>query len=120
MKRLCAWILALVLLLSATALASVTPEADKTALRAGETVNVTVKLDAPIEGVYGLSYRLYFNDELFDYVPASCKRGDAIPAEDTILKVSEKAKTDAEGKKYAQISYVDLSDARKTVAAGTL
>ena len=39
MKRLCAWILALVLLLSATALASVTPEADKTALRAGETVN---------------------------------------------------------------------------------
>ena len=58
MKRLCAWILALVLLLSATALASVTPEADKTALRAGETVNVTVKLDAPIEGVYGLSYRL--------------------------------------------------------------
>ncbi len=120
MKRLCAWILALVLLLSATALASVTPEADKTALRAGETVNVTVKLDAPIEGVYGLSYRLYFNDELFDYVPASCKRGDAIPAEDTNLKVSAKAKTDAEGKKYAQISYVDLSAAGKTVAAGTL
>lgn len=116
MKRLCAWILALVLLLSATALASVMPEADKTALRAGETVNVAVKLDAPIEGVYGLSYDLYFNDELFDYAPSSSTKGDAI----TGVQASAKAKTDANGKKYVLISYVDLSGEGQTVAAGTL
>ena len=64
MKRLCAWILALVLLLSATALASVAPEADKTVLKAGDTVNVAVKLDAPIEGVYCLLYTSDAADEL--------------------------------------------------------
>ena len=48
-------ILALVLLLSAAALASVTLEADKTTLEAGQTVYVTVKLDAPIDGVRGMS-----------------------------------------------------------------
>ena len=120
MKRLCAWILALVLLLSATALASVMPEADKTVLSAGETVNVAVKLDAPIEGVYGLSYDLYFNDELFDYVPASSTKGDAISGEATTLQVSAKAKTDAEGRKYALISYYDPTGEGQTVAAGTL
>lgn len=47
MKRLGAIILALAMLFSTTALASVLPEADKTLLQAGETINVTVKLDAP-------------------------------------------------------------------------
>lgn len=116
MKRLCAWILALVLLLSATALASVAPEADKTVLKAGDTVNVAVKLDAPIEGVYGLSYDLYFNSDLFDYAPSGSVAGDAIAG----VQASAKAKTDKDGKQYVLISYVDLTAAGQTVAAGTL
>ena len=116
MKRLGALILALALLLSATAMASVLPEADKTLLQAGETVQVTVKLDAPIEGVYGMSYKLYFDQNVFDYDFNASAAGDAISG----VQASVKAMTDAEGKQYVLIQYVDLTAQGQTVAAGSL
>lgn len=116
MKRLCALILALMLLLSATALASVTPSMDKTdTIKAGETVNVTVTLDADIEDVYMLEYRLYFNDELFDYSFANSKVG-----ENTYLALSEIARDDKDGNPYVLIQYFDMAVSGKTLSASTL
>lgn len=115
MKRLCALILALMLLLSVTALASVTPSVDKTTVSAGDTVKVAVNLDAPIENVYGFDYRVYFNDELFDYVNAESVAGDAISG----VQVSPNALTD-NGSKYVKIQYYDTEGTGKTVNAGTL
>lgn len=116
MKRLGAIILALAMLFSTTALASVLPEADKTLLQAGETINVTVKLDAPIEGVYGMTYKLYFDETLFDYNYEASTAGEAISG----VQASVKAMTDGEGKQYVLIQYVDLTAQGQTVAAGNL
>lgn len=117
MKRLCALILALMLLLSATALASVTPSIDKTEMKAGDTVNVTISLSEAIEGVYGLSYYLYFDDALFDYSYDKSVAGDAIEGVDA----SQKAKTETDtNKKYVLIQYADVTGKGKTVQAGTL
>ena len=116
MKKLCAIILALALLLSATALASVVPEADKTTLKAGETVNIMLKLDTAIEGIYGLSYELCFDGDLFEYAPDACVAGDAISG----IDISGAARTNASGKSYIMVSYFDLTGKGQTVNAGTL
>lgn len=116
MKRLCALILALMLLLSATALASVTPGMDKTeSIRAGETVNVTVTLDEDIENAYMLEYRLYFDDELFDY-----SYEKSTTCEDDHLTLSVKTMTDKDGKPYVLIQYFDMAASGKTLKASTL
>lgn len=117
MKRICAWILALMLMLSASALASVTPSADKTAVKAGETVMVTVNVDAAIENVYGLSYHVYFDDAMFDYSRDASAAGDAISG----ISASKTAKTDKDtAKKYVLIQYFDATKSGQTVNAGKL
>ena len=115
MKKLTAIILAAVMVFSmaTTALAaSVTPEFSTTAVKAGQDVTVTLTLDAAIENVVSLDYRLYFDANLFTL--KSSENGNAHSA----MQISN-LKTDTKGTSY-MVSFVDTTSEGQTIAAGTL
>ena len=82
-------VLCLMLSLSVSALAAtVTPTTDKKSVTAGDTVNVTLTLSEKIENVLTISYKVYFDSNLYTY---TSKTDGSVPT--TVSTV----KTDANG-----------------------
>ena len=112
MKKVLPVLLAVVLMLSLSVsafAASMTPSVDKTSIKAGEQVTVTLSLDENIEDVISIAYKLYFDASLFDYT--SKKNLSDITV--TVSKVN----TDAKGS-YVKVSTMDTESEGQTLKAG--
>lgn len=93
-------VLCLMLSLSVSALAAtVTPTTDKKSVTAGDTVNVTLTLSEKIENVLTISYKVYFDSNLYTY---TSKTDGSVPM--TVSTV----KTDANGT-YFTVSAMDTT-----------
>lgn len=93
-------VLCLMLSLSVSALAAtVTPTTDKKSVTAGDTVNVTLTLSEKIENVLTISYKVYFDSNLYTY---TSKTDGSVPT--TVSTV----KTDANGT-YFTVSAMDTT-----------
>lgn len=116
MKKVLPVLLAVVLMLSLSVsafAASMTPSVDKTSIKAGEQVTVTVSLDEAVINVWTVSYRLYFNADLFGYVSKTslCSNGVNISV--------SKPKTDSEGT-YVNFSCMDEESEGITLPTGNI
>lgn len=112
MKKVLPVLLAVVLMLSLSVgafAANLTPSVDKTSVKAGETVTVTLSLDEDIGDVNTIAYKLYFDASLFDYT--SKKNLSDITV--TVSKVN----TDAKGS-YVKVSTMDTESEGQTLKAG--
>ena len=115
MKKVLPVLLAVVLMLSLSVgafAANLTPSVNKTVVKAGEAVTVTVTLDKDIEKAISVSYKLRYDANLFtvdteNYV-SLCDGGE--------VTVSE-PKTDAKGT-YVSISTMDTKSKGQTLKAG--
>lgn len=86
--------------------------ADKSTLKKGETVTVTLSLSAEMKNITNFEYSIYYDSELFTL--KSSEVGNACAQ--TQLS---KQKTDAKGSFYS-VSFVDTASEGVTVKAGTL
>ena len=116
MKKVLPVLLAVVLMLSLSVsafAASMTPRVDKTSIKAGEQVTVTVSLDEAVINVWTVSYRLYFNADLFEYVSKTslCSNGVNISV--------SRPKTDSEGT-YVNFSCMDEESEGITLPKGDI
>ena len=81
MKRVIAIVLALAMLLSLTAVAfanGFTPSADKTEIKAGETLAVKYTVDETVEDIMGGEVHLFFDAALFDVDLAATQKANKI------------------------------------------
>ena len=116
MKKVLPVLLAVVLMLSLSVsafAASMTPRVDKDSIKAGEQVTVTVSLDEAVINVWTVSYRLYFNADLFEYVSKTslCSNGVNISV--------SRPKTDSEGT-YVNFSCMDEESEGITLPKGDI
>ena len=116
MKKVLPVLLAVVLMLSLSVsafAASMTPRVDKDSIKAGEQVTVTVSLDEAVRNVWTVSYRLYFNADLFEYVSKTslCSNGVNISV--------ARPKTDSEGT-YVNFSCMDEESEGITLPTGNI
>ena len=116
MKKVLPVLLAVVLMLSLSVdafAASMTPRVDKDSIKAGEQVTVTVSLDEAVINVWTVSYRLYFNADLFEYVSKTslCSNGVNISV--------ATPKTDSEGT-YVNFSCMDVESEGITLPKGDI
>lgn len=113
-KKLLSLVLALLLLCSSTVASfalGLSPGTEKSTIRAGETVEVTLTLDEDIVDVTGFEARLYFDATLFDFVPDS---SSAINNATVVKNVKEE-----DGRSFIRINYIFMSDpGYTTVSAG--
>lgn len=116
MKKVLPVLLAVVLMLSLSVgafAASITSAVDKTNIKAGEKVTVTVSLDEAVENVWTVSFKLYFNADLFEYVSREslCSNG---------VKISVSTpKTDSKGT-YVNFSCMDTESEGITLPKGKI
>ena len=116
MKKVLPVLLAVVLMLSLSVsafAASMTPRVDKDSIKAGEQVTVTLSLDEAVINVWTVSYRLYFNADLFEYVSKTslCSNGVNISV--------SRPKTDSEGT-YVNFSCMDEESEGITLPKGDI
>ncbi len=112
MKKVLPVLLAMLLMFSLSVgafAANLTPSVNKTVVKAGETVTVTLSLDEDIGDVVTIAYKLYFDASLFDYT--SKKNLSDITV--TVSKVN----TDAKGS-YVKVSTMDTESEGQTLKAG--
>ena len=102
---------ALVLGLAVSAFAlSIAPSADKTVIKAGEDVTVTLRFDEALSAVNTIAVRIYFDSALFE------KKGYE-PLDANISGLTTTPKTDEVGT-YITLNYVCLAASGAAVAAG--
>ncbi len=114
MRKLICVLLAvcMVMSLSVPALAAtMTPTVNKGTIQTGEDVVVTVNLDETIENVTTISYKLYFDSNVF-----SLKSG--VSGSSIAGVVVSKVKTDAAGS-YVHMTYLDPTSQGVTLQPGT-
>ncbi len=92
--------------------ASVNPSADKTSVKAGESVTVTLTLDEALEDCIGFGFRLFYDPDKF--VLTEGENGDCNT--ETVCSTS---KTNKDGTFY-DISYVNTKSEPTTIPAGIL
>ena len=113
MKKVLPVLLAVVLMLSLSVsafAASMTPSVDKTSIKAGEQVTVTLSLDEDIGDVLTIAYKLYFDASLFDITSSESKVVGGYVTMSTI-------KTNAKGS-YVNLSTMDTTSQGQTLKAG--
>ena len=119
MKKVLPVLLAMLLMLSLSVgafAANLTPSADKTTVKAGETVTVTLSLDETITKVTTIAYKLYYNADLFTIdVDNDCESLCALPA---YVTVSE-PKTEG-NQTYVNASTMDPTSRGQTLNAGPI
>ena len=114
MKKVATLILALALTfcLSVSALAlNLAPNADKSVIKAGDKVSVTLKLDEAISEITSLEARLYFDQTKFTF--DSADQGNKAVSGATI---SKKVQSN-EDRTWVKINYIDMT-AHGNIAAG--
>ena len=119
MKKVLPVLLAMLLMFSLSVsafAANLTPSADKTTVKAGETVTVTLSLDETITKVTTIAYKLYYNADLFTIdVDNDCESLCALPA---YVTVSE-PKTEG-NQTYVNASTMDPTSRGQTLNAGPI
>lgn len=116
MKKVLPVLLAVVLMLSLSVgafAANITPEVDKTDIKAGEKVTVTVSLDEAVENVLTVSFKLYFNADLFEYVSKKSLCSNGVNISVSIPK------TDSNGT-YVNFSCIDEDSVGITLPRGEI
>ena len=111
MKKVLSLVLAVVLAFSTAVTAfaqSFTPAVDKTAVKAGEDVTVTLSFEEALVDVTSFEARLYYNNNLFDYKSNTLNNANDL--------VTADPQSDAEGT-YMMITHFEMSGFG-TVAAG--
>ena len=111
MKKVLSLVLAVVLAFSTAVTAfaqSFTPAVDKTAVKAGEDVTVTLSFEEALVDVTSFEARLYYNNNLFDYKSNTLNNANGF--------VTAAPQSDAEGT-YMEITHFEMSGFG-TVAAG--
>ena len=111
MKKVLSLVLAIVMAISSAVTAfaqSFTPAVDKTAVKAGEDVTVTLSFEEAIVDVTSFEARLYYNNNLFDYKSNTLNNANGL--------VTADPQSDAEGT-YMMITHFEMSGFG-TVAAG--
>ena len=111
MKKVLSLVLAVVLAFSTAVTAfaqSFTPAVDKTAVKAGEDVTVTLSFEEALVDVTSFEARLYYNNNLFDYKSNTLNNANGF--------VTADPQSDAEGT-YMEITHFEMSGFG-TVAAG--
>ena len=111
MKKVLSLVLAIVMAISSAVTAfaqSFTPAVDKTAVKAGEDVTVTLSFEEAIVDVTSFEARLYYNSNLFDYKSNTLNNANGY--------VTDAPQSDAEGT-YMEITHIEMSGFG-TVAAG--
>ena len=111
MKKVLSLVLAVVLAFSTAVTAfaqSFTPAVDKTAVKAGEDVTVTLSFEEALVDVTSFEARLYYNNNLFDYKSNTLNNANGF--------VTAVPQSDAEGT-YMEITHFEMSGFG-TVAAG--
>ena len=111
MKKVLSLVLAVVLAFSTAVTAfaqSFTPAVDKTAVKAGEDVTVTLSFEEALVDVTSFEARLYYNNNLFDYKSNTLSNANGF--------VTAAPQSDAEGT-YMEITHFEMSGFG-TVAAG--
>ena len=113
MKKVLSLVLAIVMAISSAVTAfaqSFTPAVDKTAVKAGEDVTVTLSFEEAIVDVTSFEARLYYNSNLFDYKSNTLNNANGY--------VTDAPQSDAEGT-YMLITHIEMSGSGfGTVAAG--
>lgn len=115
MKKIISVMLVLAFMLSlgvSAYAASAGISSDKTQLKKGETVNVTLSLSDSLTGITNFEYNIYFDSELFEL--QSSEKGQAC----SLTQISA-LKSDAKGSYYS-VSFVDTTSEGVTIAAGTI
>ena len=113
MKKVLPVLLAVVLMLSLSVgafAANLTPSVNKTVVKAGEQVTVTLSLDGDIGDVVTIAYKLYFDASLFDITSSESKVVGGYVTMSTI-------KTNAKGS-YVNLSTMDTTSQGQTLKAG--
>ena len=111
MKKVLSLVLAVVLAFSTAVTAfaqSFTPAVDKTAVKAGEDITVTLSFEEALVDVTSFEARLYYNNNLFDYKSNTLNNANGF--------VTAAPQSDAEGT-YMEITHFEMSGFG-TVAAG--
>lgn len=114
-KRILSAVLAVCMLLSLSLsvfAATATPTVDKTTVKAGQEVTVTVSMSETLKDIVTLAYKLRYDSTLF--TPKSCTTAEGQP-----LVTMSKAKSDNKGS-YVNISTMDTTSEGQTVNAGVL
>ena len=119
MKKVLPVLLAMLLMFSLSVsafAANLTPSVNKTVVKAGETVTVTLSLDETITKVTTIAYKLYYNADLFTIdVDNDCESLCALPA---YVTVSE-PKTEG-NQTYVNASTMDPTSRGQTLNAGPI
>lgn len=116
MKRVTSLFLALVMLFSLTATAfaqSIIPTADKTSIKTGEQVKVTMTMEETISKVVTATFHLVYNEELFEFDFDSSE-----PGECDIAKSGDVGGQVWNG--YVKYTYSNTRTAGGTLNAGTV
>ena len=114
MKKTVSVLLAVLLMFSLSVsafAANLTPSADKTAVKAGETVTVTLSLDEDIANTLTIAYKLYFDASLFD-VTSSKSTVDGGYVTMSTVKTNEKGS-------YVNLSTMDTTSEGQLLKAGS-
>lgn len=112
MKRILAFLLTAILVFSIPVqafAATVSIEADKTAVAAGEKVIVTLSQSEAVDGVTAIKYYVYYDPSLFELT-------ESTPATNVTLG---KTGTDTKGT-YQVVNYLDTSSEGVTIPAGPI
>lgn len=124
-KRIIALLLTVVLVLSLcpTAFATARIGVDKTTVKAGEQVVVTLTNETKLEGITNLDYILYFNDSLFELTASSKKgavKGIPVDEEEDPISFQLSNLMTLNNKPCYHVNLVDSTSEGLTVPAGTL
>lgn len=124
-KRIIALLLTVVLVLSLcpTAFATARIDVDKTTVKAGEQVVVTLTNETELEGITNLDYILYFNDSLFELTGSSKKgavKGIPVDEEEDPISFQLSNLMTLNNKPCYHVNLVDSTSEGLTVPAGTL
>lgn len=124
-KRIAALLLAFVLVLSLcpTAFATAKIGVDKTAVKAGEQVVVTLTNETELNGITNLDYTLFFNDSLFELTSSSKKgavKGIPVDEEEDPVSFQLGNLVTLNEKPCYHVNLVDSTSEGLTVPAGTL
>ena len=124
-KRIAALFLAVVLVLSfcPTAFATAKIGVDKTAVKAGEQVIVTLTNETELNGITNLDYTLFFDDSLFELTSSSkknCVKGIPVDEEEDPISFQLSNLMTLNEKPCYHVNLVDSTSEGLTVPAGTL
>lgn len=116
-------VLTLVLSVSMQSIASVGISADKTDIKAGDEIVVSVSLDAALTNVTSFEYWVHFDKDKFEYTgnTKGTTKGYCADEDETVINVAASSKpVERDGEEVVTVSIVDSTSKGITIAPGIL